>query len=128
MVAEARRKSRSSRRAPEALFADLPAVLVRLREKRKRSPATAARRAGVSRSEWSLWEAGDRALSLDSLARALRGIGATLHDLADELEGPTADGRNASDVLGLLADLHARNKLLEEEISRSTAQGGQERG
>lgn len=116
MLAEGKRKSTRRDREPAGLFSELPAALRRLRVAKKLSTRQAAKRAGVSQSEWSLWESGERTLQLDNLARVLRAIDATLHDLADELEGERVGRQKAGDVLALLAELHARNKVLEEEL------------
>ncbi len=105
------------RRPEEALFsrAAMSVALARLQEKSGRSQSEAARYAGVSPSEWTEWVKGNRGIELNNLARALRGVNATIHDLADELEGPQEPVLPS--VLNLIAELAERNERLRQQVA-----------
>jgi transcriptional regulator with XRE-family HTH domain len=75
----------------EALLPALGLALRFLREERKIRQAELARRAGMGKSQVSLYENGKQAPNFESLLRILAAIGSDFHDLHNALQ--VAEGK-----------------------------------
>jgi transcriptional regulator with XRE-family HTH domain len=120
-----------TRRPPTDLASAIPAALRRLRESRSLSQrALATRSRSFTQGELAQWEAAPdtqknaRQISLGNLSRVLSALDASLHDLADALDGPRIAATSPSDVLRLVADQHARILELEAQVARLRSRQG----